>query len=275
MPHHRGRAYGWRPVASPRRRLPSSPPSCWVWSPEHSSRRRGLGDRIGTGSELGFDRHVGSPVSGSRRPHPGGRGGSGAVHREQPDRDERCFRPRRYPTAARELGRRLSGECGSALSRWWRWSTSPNGGEETTRGRRDGTLDSRRLDLLLFFVVLVRASSRTRWSALAVWLAAAGRSVIDKVAAIVFPISALVTAGFEHSVANMFFIRWGSRFEGRGRGGRGDIPSAELSTLDGAGLVEQPGPATIGNVIGERCWSGPCTGSSTSARRARPDVAGP
>ena len=39
---------------------------------------------------------------------------------------------------------------------------------------------------------------------LAVWLSFAGRSVIDKVAAIVFPITAFVGAGFEHSVANMY-----------------------------------------------------------------------
>ena len=39
---------------------------------------------------------------------------------------------------------------------------------------------------------------------LAVWLALAGRSVTDKVLAIVFPISAFVAAGFEHCVANMY-----------------------------------------------------------------------
>lgn len=36
----------------------------------------------------------------------------------------------------------------------------------------------------------------------AVWMAIAGRSVINKAVAIVFPISAFVAAGFEHSVAN-------------------------------------------------------------------------
>ena len=39
---------------------------------------------------------------------------------------------------------------------------------------------------------------------MAVWMAFAGRSVIDKFIAIVFPISAFVAAGFEHSIANMF-----------------------------------------------------------------------
>jgi formate/nitrite transporter len=41
---------------------------------------------------------------------------------------------------------------------------------------------------------------------MAVWMAFAGRSVTDKAVAIVFPISAFVAAGFEHSIANMYFF---------------------------------------------------------------------
>lgn len=44
---------------------------------------------------------------------------------------------------------------------------------------------------------------------LAVWLCFAGRTVVDKVLAIVFPITAFVAMGFEHSVANMYFISAG------------------------------------------------------------------
>ncbi|MFQ5692376.1 MAG: formate/nitrite transporter family protein [Nitrospinota bacterium] len=61
---------------------------------------------------------------------------------------------------------------------------------------------------------------------LAVWLAMGGRGVTDKILAIVFPISAFVTVGFEHSVANMFFLPYaialdgfGSSPSGRGRSG--------------------------------------------------------
>ncbi len=43
---------------------------------------------------------------------------------------------------------------------------------------------------------------------MAVWMAMAGRSVTDKVLAILFPISAFVAAGFEHSIANMFYFPW-------------------------------------------------------------------
>jgi formate/nitrite transporter FocA (FNT family) len=41
---------------------------------------------------------------------------------------------------------------------------------------------------------------------LAVWMALAGRSVVDKFIAIVLPVSAFVAAGFEHSIANMYFL---------------------------------------------------------------------
>ena len=41
---------------------------------------------------------------------------------------------------------------------------------------------------------------------LAVWLALAGRSVIDRIAAIVFPITAFVAAGFEHCAANFYLV---------------------------------------------------------------------
>ena len=51
---------------------------------------------------------------------------------------------------------------------------------------------------------------------LAVWLALGARSVTDKIAAIVLPVTAFVAAGFEHCVANMYFvplgmlIQWGA-----------------------------------------------------------------
>jgi len=41
---------------------------------------------------------------------------------------------------------------------------------------------------------------------MAVWMVLAGRSLVDKFFAIVLPISAFVAAGFEHSIANMYFF---------------------------------------------------------------------
>jgi formate transporter len=73
---------------------------------------------------------------------------------------------------------------------------------------------------------------------LAVWLALAGRHVIDKVAAIIFPVSAFVAAGFEHCVANMYFIPLGIFL-----GGDGDLSWASFVWNN---LV----PVTLGNLVG-------------------------
>ena len=48
---------------------------------------------------------------------------------------------------------------------------------------------------------------------LAVWLALGARSVTDKILAITFPITAFVAAGFEHCVANMYFVPLGLLIE--------------------------------------------------------------
>ena len=44
---------------------------------------------------------------------------------------------------------------------------------------------------------------------LAAWLALGGHSVVDKILAILFPITAFVAIGFEHSIANWFLLPWG------------------------------------------------------------------
>ena len=41
---------------------------------------------------------------------------------------------------------------------------------------------------------------------LAVWMSFGARSIIDKVVVIVPPIAAFVAAGFEHSIANLYFL---------------------------------------------------------------------
>ncbi|MCE9665578.1 formate/nitrite transporter family protein [Halomonas sp. M5N1S17] len=50
---------------------------------------------------------------------------------------------------------------------------------------------------------------------LAVWLAMGGHSVTDKILAILLPISAFVTLGFEHSIANWFFLPLGLALDGQ------------------------------------------------------------
>ena len=78
---------------------------------------------------------------------------------------------------------------------------------------------------------------------LAVWLALAGRSVADKICAVVFPISAFVAAGFEHSIANMHFIPLGVLLKDKLV-----VTSAEhLSWLT---LWSNLVPVTLGNIVG-------------------------
>lgn len=51
---------------------------------------------------------------------------------------------------------------------------------------------------------------------LAVWLAMGGHSVTDKILAVLFPISAFVAIGFEHSVANWFMLPYGLALDTQG-----------------------------------------------------------
>jgi len=81
---------------------------------------------------------------------------------------------------------------------------------------------------------------------LAVWMALAGRSVTDKVLAIVFPISAFVAAGFEHSVANMYFIPLAIFL----KGGVAAPSGMELASLDWGGFAGNLIPVTLGNIVG-------------------------
>jgi formate transporter len=92
---------------------------------------------------------------------------------------------------------------------------------------------------------------------LAVWLAMAGRSVTDKIMAIIFPISAFVAAGFEHSVANMYFIPLGIllKMTSFGTGAvqaaldAGVKPEA-IDALTWMGFLHNIVPVTLGNIVG-------------------------
>jgi formate transporter len=86
---------------------------------------------------------------------------------------------------------------------------------------------------------------------LAVWLTYGARSLTDKVLAVVPPIAAFVAAGFEHSVANMYFIPVALFI----KGDSGWVASAsrlpDLSHLTwGAFVVDNLVPVTIGNILG-------------------------
>jgi len=88
---------------------------------------------------------------------------------------------------------------------------------------------------------------------LAVWLAYSARTTADKIMAIVFPVSAFVVAGFEHSVANMYFIPLGLFIKAWAPGAMWTqigATSANYAALTWAGLVDNLIPVTLGNIIG-------------------------
>ncbi|HKX75830.1 MAG TPA: formate/nitrite family transporter [Acidimicrobiia bacterium] len=89
---------------------------------------------------------------------------------------------------------------------------------------------------------------------LAVWLTLSARSVVDKVVAIVGPITAFVAAGFEHSIANMYFLPMGLFIRSGGDGKFWDAVGSTASEYSGltwkAFLIDNLVPVTIGNIIG-------------------------
>jgi formate transporter len=88
---------------------------------------------------------------------------------------------------------------------------------------------------------------------LAVWLTYSARTTVDKIVAIIFPITAFVAAGFEHSVANMYFIPYAlfvKGFDPKFMESIGDkVPHLEALTWR-AFFINNLIPVTIGNMIG-------------------------
>jgi formate transporter len=81
---------------------------------------------------------------------------------------------------------------------------------------------------------------------LAVWLAYAGRSVTDKIFALILPVSAFIAAGFEHCVANMYFLPLAWLLVQTD-----NVPANfDTSLITIAGIVHNLIPVTLGNIVG-------------------------
>jgi len=89
---------------------------------------------------------------------------------------------------------------------------------------------------------------------MAVWMCYSARTTTDKILAIIPPISCFVAAGFEHSIANMYFIPIGlfvkyfgdpTFFEKIGKTAA-DFPTLTWGNFFVANLL----PVTIGNILG-------------------------
>jgi formate transporter FocA len=89
---------------------------------------------------------------------------------------------------------------------------------------------------------------------LAVWLTFSARTTTDRILTIIPPITAFVAAGFEHSIANMYFIpiglliKWGAPASFWASIGKtaADFPNITVEKF----LFNNLLPVTIGNIIG-------------------------
>lgn len=72
---------------------------------------------------------------------------------------------------------------------------------------------------------------------LAVWLVMGGRSVTDKVLAVLFPVTAFVALGLEHSIANWFILPFGLALDTQG-------------VVPPAGIARNLVAVSLGNIVG-------------------------
>lgn len=90
---------------------------------------------------------------------------------------------------------------------------------------------------------------------LAVWLCYGARTTTDKILSIVFPVTAFVALGFEHSIANMYFIPYGmilaqtSEFV-RNPAVVGALKSDAAIFTTSNFLLKNLLPVTLGNIVG-------------------------
>ncbi len=94
-----------------------------------------------------------------------------------------------------------------------------------------------------FWTALVRGIGANWLVCVAVWLSISGGTTMDKILGVFFPIMAFVVLGFEHSIANMFFLPMGLLL----KSSLGvAAPTLTLSSAILGNII----PVTIGNIIG-------------------------
>ncbi len=86
---------------------------------------------------------------------------------------------------------------------------------------------------------------------LAVWLAVAAKDVAGKILGIYFPIMAFVASGFEHSVANMYFVPMGIALKANASVVAAAGLADKLANLTwGSFIANNLIPVTLGNIVG-------------------------
>ncbi|HXX18141.1 MAG TPA: formate/nitrite transporter family protein [Candidatus Acidoferrum sp.] len=88
---------------------------------------------------------------------------------------------------------------------------------------------------------------------LAVWLCFSARTTTDKILSILFPISAFVACGFEHSVANMYFLPAGHLIKMCARPDYWNLihdSASSYATITWMGMLRNLAAVTLGNIFG-------------------------
>lgn len=88
---------------------------------------------------------------------------------------------------------------------------------------------------------------------LAVWISFGARTITDKFFSVLLPITAFVACGFEHCVANMFFLPMGLATKLSGLAYTG---AANIDALTFGGVCFNISAATVGNIIGGALFVG-------------------
>ena len=87
---------------------------------------------------------------------------------------------------------------------------------------------------------------------LAVWMALSAKEIAGKILAVFFPIMAFVALGYEHCVANMYFVPMGLLLKATSIAGGMDLTGLSWGRFLGANLI----PVTLGNLVGGAAFVG-------------------
>lgn len=83
---------------------------------------------------------------------------------------------------------------------------------------------------------------------LAVWVSFACRSIVDRFVTVIFPIMAFVACGFEHCIANMYFLPMALLV--KSTGAVEYTGTANIDAITMGGIAFNISAATVGNIIG-------------------------
>ena len=141
----------------------------------------------------------------------------------------------------------LAGAIGTSLLVYWSriWT-----GAENAVGLNAISISAAKVQLS-FGEAFVRGILCNALVCLAVWLCHSARSTTDKILAIIWPITAFVALGFEHSIANMYFIPLGILLKADSHlSDHAEAQGVPLEALDITGFLNNLLPVTLGNIVG-------------------------